>query len=308
MTRIWIDRLIERQGWWLEPVAGFTQRMVGSAFDTLGAPGQSLKSFLHGTNTGHPLHPALTDVPIGAWIGAVVADAVAHFTLRLPTTAGDVLLAVGLVCGLAAALTGYTDFHETNGHERRTAMAHGLLMTVAMLLAAASLGLRWWAGMGWHPLAVGLTAAALGVLLAGAYLGGHLVFAIGTAVNHLAFMSGPTRFVSVGSESDFPDGEMRRVEAAGMGVLMVRHRGRLYGIAEVCGHAGGPLAEGTLDGMTVICPWHGSRFCISSGHAERGPATFPQPTFTVREQNGEVSVKLGQPSPAAPLESVGGSG
>ncbi|MGH7705170.1 MAG: Rieske 2Fe-2S domain-containing protein [Candidatus Dormibacteria bacterium] len=306
MTKTWIDRLIERQGW-LEPVAALTQRLVGSAFDALGAPGQSLKSFLHGTKTGHPLHPALSDVPIGAWIGAVVADAVSHFTLRLPTTAGDVLLAVGLVCGLAAAVTGYTDFHETNGHERRTAIAHGLLMTGAMLLAAASMGLRWWAGMGWHPLAVGLAAAALGVLLTGAYLGGHLVFAIGTAVNHLAFVGGPSKFVEVGSGSDFPEGEMRRVEASGIGVLLVRRGGTLYGIAEVCTHAGGPLAEGTLEGMTVTCPWHGSRFCIRSGHPERGPATFPQPTFTVREENGEVSVKLGPASPRAPRQAVGES-
>lgn len=296
----WIDRLIERQRW-LEPIADLVQRLIGSTFNALGRPGQSLKSFLHGTRTGHPLHPALTDVPIGAWIGGVVADAVAHFTTRLPAAAGDVMLAVGLVGALAAVVTGYTDFHETNGHERRLAVAHGLLMTGAVLLAAASLGLRWWAGLAWHPLAVGLAAAALGILLSAAYLGGHLVFAIGTMVNHLAFISGPTQYVTVGATTDFPDGELRVVKADEMDVLMVRRGSTLYGIAEVCGHAGGPLAEGTLDGMVVTCPWHGSRFCIDSGRPRRGPATFPQPTFTVREQDGVVSVKLGPPAPAGRL-------
>jgi len=296
----WVDRLIEHQPW-LEPIADLVQSLVGRAFDVLGRPGQSLKSLLHGTRTGHPLHPALTDVPIGAWIGGVVADAVAHFTTRLPSTAGDVMLAVGLVCGLAAIITGYTDFHETNGHERRVAVAHGLLMTVAMLVAAVSLGLRWWAGMEWHPLAVGLAAAALGILLRGAYLGGHLVFAIGTTVNHLAFISWPTDFVTVGDAADFPEGKLRRADADGVGVLVVRRSGTLYGIAEVCGHAGGPLAQGTLDGMVVTCPWHGSRFCVDSGRPQRGPATFPQPTFTVREQDGTVSVKVGPPTKAGGL-------
>lgn len=296
--RSWVDHLIDGQRW-LEPIADLVQRLVGRLFGALGQPGQSLKSLLHGTRTGHPLHPALTDVPIGAWIGGVVADAVAHFTARLPTTAGDVMLTVGLLCGLGAVITGYTDFHETNGHERRVALAHGLLMTAAMVLAAVSVGLRWWTGMAWHPLAVGLAAAALGILLASAYLGGHLVFAIGTAVNHLAFTSGPTEFLPVGKVSDFPDGVMRRVEAGGMGVLLVRRGSQLYGIAEICNHAGGPLAEGALDGMTVTCPWHGSRFCIASGRPQRGPATFAQPTFTVRVQGETVSVRVGLPTGAS---------
>ncbi|WP_350340568.1 Rieske (2Fe-2S) protein [Candidatus Aeolococcus gillhamiae] len=46
----------------------------------------------------------------------------------------------------------------------------------------------------------------------------------------------------------------------------------------------------------MTCPWHGSRFRIDTGQALRGPATFPQPTFTVREADGQVSLELRQPS------------
>jgi hypothetical protein len=43
-------------------------------------------------------------------------------------------------------------------------------MTVAVVLDAASIGLRWWAGIGLHPLPVGLSTAGLAIVLVGAYL------------------------------------------------------------------------------------------------------------------------------------------
>lgn len=295
MTDTLVDRIIRRQGW-LEPVADAIQAAVGKAFGALGRPGTEARSVLYGTRLfGHPLHPALTDVPVGAWIGGVVADYAAHFTQRIPTEAGDLALAVGLVGALGSALTGYNDFSNTYGHERRVAVAHGLSMTLAVAMDAASMGLRWWAGGGLHPLAVGLATGGLAVLLAGAYLGGHVVFGMGTMVNHLAFTEGPEELLQVGASNDFPEGEMRSVRAAGMDVLMVRRDGLLFGIADVCTHAGGPLHEGTLDGCVVTCPWHGSRFRVDTGEPLQGPATFPQPTFTVSEREGGVFVKLGPP-------------
>jgi hypothetical protein len=71
-----------------------------------------------------------------------VFDFVAHFTSRIPTEAGDIALAIGLVGALGSAVTGYADFFDTFGHERRIGMAHGLIMTVAVALDTASMGLR----------------------------------------------------------------------------------------------------------------------------------------------------------------------
>ena len=92
----------------------------------------------------------------------------------------------------------------------------------------------------------------------------------------------------------FPEGEMRAVDAAGLRVLIVRRNGQLCAISDVCSHAGGPLHEGTLEGDTVICPWHASRFRLD-GHVEGGPATFSQPSLMVRVRNGSVEVKLEAP-------------
>jgi nitrite reductase/ring-hydroxylating ferredoxin subunit/uncharacterized membrane protein len=280
----------------MDGVAEAIQRGVGGIYGTLGRPGRALKNLLHGTSLlGHPLHPAVTDIPMGAWAAGVVADYVAHVTSRLPTEAGDIALAVGLSGAVLSVLTGYTDFHDTYGQERRYALLHGGLMTVVVAVEGLSLALRWWAGDSAHPAAVGLSTAGFGMAMAGAWLGGHLVFGTGTMVNRSAFLEGPEDFVAVGSPADFPEGEMRVVDAGSMQVLMVRRGGRLHAISDICSHAGGPLHEGSLDGDVVTCPWHASRFRIADGRVEEGPATFSQPALLVRESDTTVEVKLEAP-------------
>lgn len=295
MAESMLDRFVRRQNW-MEKWGDGIQGAVGAVYSGLGAPGRSLKNAMHGTTVlGHPLHPAITDVPIGAWTAGVVCDYVAHFTDRLPTQAGDVALAVGVVSALGAAVTGYTDFHETFGQERRYALLHGLTNTVVVVLMAVSLALRWWAGAGAHPVAVALATIGWVGVLAGGYLGGHLVFGTATMVNRTAFLDGFEGVAAVGASTDFPEGELRLVQASGMPVLMVRRGGRLHAISNTCSHAGGPLNEGTLEGDIVVCPWHASRFDVRTGKVCGGPATFSQPALRVLEVDGQVSVELAQP-------------
>ena len=291
-----IDRFIRRQGW-LEPVADFLQAVVGGTYRVLGRPGRFLKDLLHGTRPlGHPLHPAVTDVPIGAWGAGVVLDYVAHFTDRVPQAAGDVALAVGLSAAALAVVTGLTDYHETFGHERRIATAHGLTIVLVVGFDLASLLLRWFAGAGAHPAAVALSTAGFALLTVGGYLGGHLVFGIGTMVNRNAFVEPPEGETDAGAPGDFPEGEMRRVLVGDLPALVVRRDGTLHAIAAVCSHAGGPLDEGTLDGDVVTCPWHGSRFCVRDGRVLGGPATFPERAFDVQETDGRVTLRFASPA------------
>jgi nitrite reductase/ring-hydroxylating ferredoxin subunit/uncharacterized membrane protein len=294
MAESLLDRVIRKQGW-MDGAAAALQKGVGAIYGVLGPPGRAIKDVMHGTKVlGHPLHPALTDLPMGAWAVGVVADHAAHLTARVPTETGDVALAVGLGGAILSAVTGYTDFHETFGQERRIAFVHGGLMTVVLVAESLSLGLRWWAGPDAHATAVGLSTAGFALAVGAAWLGGHLVFGMGTMVNRSSFLEGPEEFVAVGTPEDFPDGEMRAVDAGGLRVLIVRRNGQLCAISDVCSHAGGPLHEGTLEGDTVICPWHASRFRLD-GHVEGGPATFSQPSLTVRVRDGSVEVKLEAP-------------
>jgi len=290
-----LSRIARRQTW-LEPLADFVQKAVGGFYKSLGTPGRSLKSALNGTYLlRHPLHPALTGVPIGAWAVGLVLDYAAHFTNRVPEAAGDVALIFGLVVAVLTLATGYTDFQDTIDSERRFGCMHGLLMSIVFLVETVSLGLRWWAGESLHPLAVGLSTAGFAILAVGAWYGGHVVFGTGYAVNREAFLDGPSDWAAAGSASDVPAEGMHVVEAGGMQVLMTRFGGRICALSAICSHAGGPLAEGSLENGVVTCPWHGSRFRVRDGRAVGGPATFDQPRLVVRDTDGALEVRLETP-------------
>ncbi len=74
-------------------------------------------------------------------------------------------------------------------------------------------------------------------------------------------------FQSVLSLQDLPPGSMRAVTVAGTSILFVREGDQMYAMEPRCGHAGGPLPEGTLQGHVVTCPWHGSQWDARSGRA-----------------------------------------
>jgi nitrite reductase/ring-hydroxylating ferredoxin subunit/uncharacterized membrane protein len=287
------DRVMRAQTW-IDPVGEVVQKAVGAFYGALGAPGKAIKDVMHGTKVlGHPLHPALADLPIGAWTVGVLADWLFVATGRIPAVAGDLALGVGLAAGILAALAGFTDHHETVDFERRNATLHGLAMTLVLVLDAVSLLMR--RSPDTRLSAIVFSTIGWLIALAAAYVGGHLTFAMGTVVNHDAFFEGPTDFVRVGTREDFPEGEMRRADAGGLPVVIMRRDGLLHAIGAVCSHAGGPLEEGKLEGEVVTCPWHQSRFRFGDGRVVSGPATFDQPPLVVRERGGVVQVKLAHP-------------
>ncbi len=283
-----VIRLVRSQRW-LEPLGGFMQKVVGGIYAALGPPGQVVKNFLHGTWLGHALHPVLVGIPLGAWTAAIVADLVAYTGILKPEI-GDFCVLIGVLASYGALVTGYTDFYEID--ERKIGAAHGLIMTTTILLYTASWLFRWLGGHPVHDLAVAIAAVGYLLVISGAYLGGDLVYRLGTMVNRNAFIEGPRDFVRVGRSDEFAEGKMKRVEAGRMSALILRHEGRLYGISNTCAHAGGPLDEGTLHGAIVTCPWHASQFDVTNGQVKRGPATFDQPTLSIREHDGIVEAEL----------------
>src|ERR1700749_3113453 len=101
-----IQSLVEALGEqdWLDQVGNTVQPIIDRALMTTG--GQPLKDFLHGVWLGHPLHPVLTDIPLGAWTTGLVLDAVG--VLREDEgleRAADVAIAVGLLGAVGAAVT-----------------------------------------------------------------------------------------------------------------------------------------------------------------------------------------------------------
>ena len=273
----------------LDRLSDMIQPLVVDAFKSSGLAGRKAKNLLHGTWLGHPLHPALTDVPLGAWTAALTLDAMESISGRKELGAGaDAAIAVGLVGAAGAAVTGLTDWSETNGRARKVGLLHGLLNVGATALYATSLVLRRKdmrsAGRGFAMLGYAVSSTA-------AYLGGHLVFSEQIGVNHAAAQEMPKEFVPVLADAELREGEMKRADAGGVPVLLVRREGAVCALANTCSHFGGPLSEGKLEGDVVQCPWHGSRFNVTDGSVVDGPATFPQPCFEARVREGQIEVR-----------------
>src|SRR4051812_35119249 len=164
--------IVERQEW-LEPVETGAQKAVAESFKAAGETGRKVQNFLHGTWLGHPLHPVITDVPIGAWTATLVLDLMEASGRKDCRTGADVTLKIGLAGASFAALAGLTDWHVTDGSARRVGMAHGLLNVLSTGLYTASLIAR-----SRRNRTAGRALALAGYVISGAaaYLGGSLVY------------------------------------------------------------------------------------------------------------------------------------
>jgi nitrite reductase/ring-hydroxylating ferredoxin subunit len=273
----------------LDEAADALAGAVNVAYAAAGPSGQPLKDLLSGTWLGHPLHPALTDVPVGAWTVALALDLLGE------RRGAKIAVGVGLLGAVGAAASGLTDWAVTFGKRRKLGVAHAAVNGTATLLYASSYLLRGRA----DALAIGLSTVGYGLVSLGALYGGVLSLDWQIGVNHAHNTDAPDDEVDVAALSEVPDGGMKRVDAKGYPVLLVRRGGDVYAIAALCGHAGGPLDEGTLEGDVVRCPWHGSRFCVTDGSIVNGPTAFPQPAFKVRV-SGERVVLAGPATPSGP--------
>jgi nitrite reductase/ring-hydroxylating ferredoxin subunit/uncharacterized membrane protein len=281
---------VEQQKW-LDSVADPLQKALDSFYQSANprSPGRPLQNFLNGVWIGHPLHPILTDVPVGAWTTTIVLDGAALLSDNTSLEdAADLSLATGLAAALAAAATGLTDWKDTYGAERTVGLFHGLTMLTSTLLYAQSLVSR---RTGSRAAGVMLSTAAYGLVTVGAYLGGDEVFDLGYTVNHTAFQHGPSDYVPVMREEDLPAGELRQAKAKDVAIVLARVNGQVRALDDTCVHAGCSLAGGKLEGFTVECPCHFSRYDMRDGSVINGPATMPEPHYDVRINAGMIEVR-----------------
>ena len=259
-----------------EPVRGLVSKAVQPRL---------VRNLLSGTNLGHPVHPMLTDVPIGAWSMSALLDTVGGASAE---PAADLLVGAGILSAIPTAMTGLNDWSDTIGEETRLGVVHAGANVAALGFYTASLLAR---RSGRRGVGKALGLVGLGVLMVGGYLGGHLSFGRAVNVNHTAFEHGPQEWTPVLADAELGEGEHRRVSADGVSVLLARDGGQLYALANTCSHAGGPLDEGELIDGCVICPWHASTFRLTDGKIVRGPASTPQPAYQVRVREGKIEVR-----------------
>ncbi|OBK83729.1 Rieske (2Fe-2S) protein [Mycolicibacter sinensis] len=254
-----------------------------------GLTGQGrLKDLISGTGLGHPAHPPLTDVVIGSFLSALLLDLLAP---RTGATAANRLTAVGIAAFAPTALTGISDWADTELSDeasRRVGLVHAGANSAALLMYCASLVNRR-RGRRRRAALLGLGGAA--ALSAGGYLGGHLAYSRGVGVNQTVFDPGPEDWTPVLANAELAERQLHSADADGTPVLLVRVDGHLFAIHDRCGHRGCLLSEGQLDGTVVTCSCHGSRFDIRDGALLRGPATGAQPALQCRDVDGRIEVR-----------------
>ena len=273
-----IERLLEAQAAWADPLGN----VFVAIFQFLYKPVPILKDFLNGTWFGHPLHPAITDVPIGAYVVAIVLDLAGQ---RAGATAA---IGVGIVFMLLAALAGYADYIDLEGKSRRFGTVHSSLMLIALVLYVVSFVMR----LGAVPSSAEVWLSVIGfiIVISSAYIGGELVYNLGTQVDRHAWRGGGTKWAAL-DVTEIPADKPVKAKAGAQTLVVVRRAKGLEALHDVCAHQGCSLSDGKLVGEAIECPCHGSRFRLRDGAVIRGPAVFDQPHFEVREAEGKIEVR-----------------
>jgi uncharacterized membrane protein len=133
------------------------------------------RSPLHTDVLGHSLHPSLTDVTIGCWLGTSLLDLAGGSESRR----GAALLAgCGVLASVPTAFAGAADWAELSGAERRIGAVHALANDAAIVFFVGSLVARL---RGSHRAGTSLAIAGNVVVAGAGFLGAHLALHRGTA-------------------------------------------------------------------------------------------------------------------------------
>ncbi|MGC5345794.1 Rieske 2Fe-2S domain-containing protein [Streptomyces sp. DT171] len=245
------------------------------------------RDVLHGRWLGHPVHPVMVQIPVGAWFSSAVLDCVPG-----ARRSSRVLIGLGLVGAVPAALAGWVDWAELQKPQMRVGLVHAACNSVAVVCYGGSLGARL-TGREFRGRVLAL--AGLTAVSVGGALGGHLAYRQAAGANHtesVPHLVGEG-WHPVGPLDGIPVGRPVRRLLDDIAVVVVRQPdGSVQALADHCSHLGGPLSEGTVRDGCVRCPWHGSVFRLSDGWNVRGPATSPQPAFDTRITDGQLEIRL----------------
>ena len=98
-------------------------------------------------------------------------------------------------------------------------------------------------------------------------------------------------FIRICSTEDVPKGTAVRAVTGDLEIAVVHGEDdNFYAVYDECSHAAVALSEGEIDGCTIECWLHGSRFDLRTGEPTGLPATEPVATFPVEVRDGDIYV------------------
>ncbi len=202
-----VDAAIPGPGSRLDRISSASQRFFAEL--AASRPGRPVATLLHGNEwLGHPLHPVVIVLPIGAWCVA------GWYDLRSTVTgdgahdhAADGAVKVGVSGALIAAVSGLAQYLDTRNGVRRETTVHAALNTLGLAVYLGSWCAR---AQGRRSLGKKLSALGLGVVMVSGYLGGDISYRHGVGVRPQALRS-PGRPASETESRSLETAEARHV-------------------------------------------------------------------------------------------------
>jgi nitrite reductase/ring-hydroxylating ferredoxin subunit len=100
------------------------------------------------------------------------------------------------------------------------------------------------------------------------------------------------QLTTITAVDELGDRELAAFPVTGTRIAIAKVDDAFYAFGDICTHQGCSLAEGQLDGTTVTCPCHGSKFDVTTGEVIRGPAGEPVQSYPVRIEDGLLRVEI----------------
>jgi nitrite reductase (NADH) small subunit len=101
-----------------------------------------------------------------------------------------------------------------------------------------------------------------------------------------------SEWVKLCRRADLPaEGQAKEFRIHGLTLCVATIEGRPLALDNVCPHRGGPLAEGTIEGGKVVCPWHQWEFDLATGVASTS-AEVKALTYALRIEGEDVLVEI----------------
>jgi 3-phenylpropionate/trans-cinnamate dioxygenase ferredoxin component len=99
------------------------------------------------------------------------------------------------------------------------------------------------------------------------------------------------QFVTLGNVNDVPPKAIRAFDLDDVTIAVANIEGTWYAVDDTCSHRGCSLAEGELDGTTVLCRCHFGQFDLATGKVLSGPPPTPVESFEVQIVDDQIQVR-----------------
>jgi nitrite reductase/ring-hydroxylating ferredoxin subunit/uncharacterized membrane protein len=251
----------------------------------------------------HPIHPMLVPFPLAYLSGSALINVWARAMNRPEwLRTANHLSRLGIAASFAAAVPGLIDYvfavpPRSSARKRATNHMVANLSAVA-LFAAARRGRR---GADPRPSlpAIAAELAGTGLLIAGGWMGGTLVYRNQIGVDHRYADAGKWRVDVLPPDTETPEIDVGGADELGVGQMKLLRLGQkrlvigrtergYVAFDDRCTHRGASLADGALACDVVQCPWHGSQFDVHTGDVVHGPADEGIDVYKVDQRDGRL--------------------